>query len=408
MTTSEVNLPRLVILQPAERAGVLSLSGPQLVIGHSESADLVIADPYVSGRHALVAVDELGQVAIWDLNSTGGTFVNGERVTGGRVLEPGDEVRLADVVARFEAGTAASAEEPTPDAPTVTVPAPPDGGTLPSADIGVLGTLYTVTGTVYSPALPGIPGLAVQLVDKNVGGDTLLGKPAQTGSDGGYVVTANIPAAYLKEHAKTSPDLQVHVSAAAAAGAAPSPVLASSDVAYSAPITVTLDVTLPDGATGLLSEFEFVTAILAAAYPGDLGGLQEGNGRADITYLAGRAQVDAQIVALRASASKLSQLTAPAPGPAPVPGKTAPLPVATSLEPAFCYALLRAGLPADPNTLLRTSPADVQAIWEQAVSQGVIPAALTAQIPAAVTTPIPSSALANCCRPPLRGPVHAR
>ena len=86
MVTSEVSLPRLVIVQPAERAGILLLSGPQLVIGHSESADLVIEDQYVSGRHALVTVDELGQVTIRDLNSTGGTFVNGEQVTGGWVL----------------------------------------------------------------------------------------------------------------------------------------------------------------------------------------------------------------------------------------------------------------------------------------------------------------------------------
>jgi hypothetical protein len=150
---------------------------------------------------------------------------------------------------------------------------------------------------------------------------------------------------------------------------------------------VTLDDTLPDGATGsVTNEYEVLKAILAAAYPGDLGGLQEGNGRADITYLAGKAEVDAQIVALYASATQLSQLTAPAPGPAPVPGKTASLPVLVSLQPAFWYALLRVGLPADPNTLLRTSPADVQAIWEQATSQGIIPAALTAQIPDAVTT----------------------
>ena len=44
-----------------------------------------------------------------------------------------------------------------------------------------------------------------------------------------------------------------------------------------------------------------------------------------ITYLAGKAELDAQIVALYASATQLSQLTAPAPGPAPVPGKTASL-----------------------------------------------------------------------------------
>ena len=80
-----------------------------------------------------------GQVAIRDLNSTSGTFVNGERVTGARVLEPGDEVRFADVVTRFEAGSpepaaTASHSIPVADHPVVPTPpgilsasAPPDG-----------------------------------------------------------------------------------------------------------------------------------------------------------------------------------------------------------------------------------------------------------------------------------------
>ena len=399
MTPEEIGVARLVIVQPAERAGVLQLSGPQIVIGHAESADLVINDPYVSGRHALLTVDELGRVTIWDLKSTSGTFVNGERVTGGRVLEPGDEVRLADVVARFEAETTAPAGEPTADVPVATAPPPPGGGPLPPSggtqppdgggtpppdDIVILGTQYTVSGTVYSPSLPGAPGLTVQLADKNVGGDTVFGT-AKTGSGGQYVIPpVMIMTAYLKEHDKTSPDLQVHVFASAPAGAAPSPVLASSAVAYSAPTVLTLDVTLPAKADGLPSEYDILSAILNGVYSGDLSELQEGYGRADITYLAGRAKVDAQIVALLASATAFGKITAPASGPAPAAGQTAALPVPVSLQPAFYYALLRAGLPADADTLLRTSPADVQAIWEQATSQGVIPAALAAQIPGAL------------------------
>ena len=245
------------------------------------------------------------------------------------MLEPGDEVRLADVVARFETGPDAPAgEPPTRDVPTVTAPppgegTPPDGDAPPPDEIVVRGTRYTVTGTVYSPALPGIPGLSVQLVDKNVGGDTVLGT-TQTGAGGQYSIMVTVTAVYLRTHAKTSPDLQVHVFTAA--GAAPSTVLASSAVAYSAPTAVTLDVTLPAGADGLPSEYEILTASLAAAYPGNLGDLQEGKGRADITYLAGRAELDARAVAIIASATKLGQLTAPAPGPAPAPGKTASLP----------------------------------------------------------------------------------
>ena len=62
MVTDSTSTARLVVSEPSELAGrILSLSGPQLVIGHSGSADLVIDDPYVSGRHALVMVDDSGR-----------------------------------------------------------------------------------------------------------------------------------------------------------------------------------------------------------------------------------------------------------------------------------------------------------------------------------------------------------
>lgn len=131
MPIDEANIPHLVVIEPAERVGLsLSLSGPQLVIGKSASADLVIDDPYVSGRHALVTTDGSGQVTIIDLNSTSGTFVNGERVTGARVLEPGDRVQFADVVARFEAGNPAAGDAPTQPS-SAGMPARPPRRTCP-------------------------------------------------------------------------------------------------------------------------------------------------------------------------------------------------------------------------------------------------------------------------------------
>src|SRR5271167_3019984 len=95
--------PRLVVTEPSELAGtVLTLDQSQLVIGHSDTADLVLEDRFVSRRHALVTVDSAGQVTIRDLNSLGGTFVNDERLAGPRVLLPGDIVRFTDLAARFE------------------------------------------------------------------------------------------------------------------------------------------------------------------------------------------------------------------------------------------------------------------------------------------------------------------
>ena len=60
-----------------------------------------------------------------------------------------------------------------------------DAATAAALAAAVASSTYTVTGTVLSPALPGVGGLTVQLVDKNVGGDQVLAT-TQTASDGGY------------------------------------------------------------------------------------------------------------------------------------------------------------------------------------------------------------------------------
>ena len=58
MTESEANVPRLVVVSPAEHEGlVFDLSGQETVIGHSDAADIFVEDPYLSRRHALLSVD---------------------------------------------------------------------------------------------------------------------------------------------------------------------------------------------------------------------------------------------------------------------------------------------------------------------------------------------------------------
>lgn len=362
MAVDEVGAPRLVVLEPSGHAGlVLSLSEPEMVIGNSETAHLRVDDQFVSRRHALVTVDSSGQVALVDLNSTGGTFVNDERLTGSRVLQPGDLVRFADLVARFEPGTP--------------VPQVPEAATR--ATTTTTGA-YTVTGTVRSPVLPGTGGLTVRLVDKNVGGDEELAT-TRTRADGTYAFDGrNVSPDYLAEHHKSGLDLQVQVSGADGS-------LTASDVWYSAPATMTIDLTLPADATGLPSEYESLVADLAAAHGGRLGDLREDSDRQDITYLAGRTGWDARAVAMAAQADQLSQMTASAPEAPSEPGQTLVWPVPTvSLRPEFYYALLRAGRPAQADALLLTRPATVQATWKQAIAQNVIPPTLAHEMPEAL------------------------
>src|SRR5262249_40544583 len=72
---------------------LLPLPADRCTVGSSSDSDLMIDEPSVSRTHVLF--EQLG--AAWfveDLGSRNGTYVNGQRITGRRVVEPGDEIRL--------------------------------------------------------------------------------------------------------------------------------------------------------------------------------------------------------------------------------------------------------------------------------------------------------------------------
>jgi ABC-type multidrug transport system ATPase subunit len=66
----------------------------RLTIGRDASNDLVINHPAVSSFHALL-IRSNEAVYITDLQSRNGTFVNGRRISGRKVLDQGDWVRIA-------------------------------------------------------------------------------------------------------------------------------------------------------------------------------------------------------------------------------------------------------------------------------------------------------------------------
>jgi pSer/pThr/pTyr-binding forkhead associated (FHA) protein len=74
---------------------------PVANIGRADYNDLVIPDPSVSTAHAKLQRRE-GVWVLVDLDSTNGTFVDGERVKGEAALAPGAVVRFGDVQAVFE------------------------------------------------------------------------------------------------------------------------------------------------------------------------------------------------------------------------------------------------------------------------------------------------------------------
>ncbi|MCA1899913.1 MAG: FHA domain-containing protein [Chloroflexi bacterium] len=82
-----------------EGVKVFPLKTPVINIGRRLDNQLVIDDPRVSRNHAQLRAIK-GRFVIFDLNSTGGTFVNGQRASQ-TVLYPGDVISLAGVALIF-------------------------------------------------------------------------------------------------------------------------------------------------------------------------------------------------------------------------------------------------------------------------------------------------------------------
>jgi len=210
-------------------------------------------------------------------------------------------------------------------------------------------TDYTVSGVVGSPDRAGVQELRVDIVDKNVGEDVLLVQAA-TDDRGRYEAT--FPASSLRERQKQHPDLQTRVFAG-------DTFVGASEVRYNAGHNETLNVELPANSRALAGEHETLVNALFAHFKRPLREVKETREREDITYLANKTGWDARAVALAALADKFSQDTADPNG-------------RTTIKPAFYYALFRAGLPANPDTLFRADAQTVKQVLTKAVDQGVI------------------------------------
>lgn len=91
-TAKLTTLPTLIVLVGRETGQVVKINQESMTIGRGEDATYAANDPSVSRLHA--RIDVKGRIyTITDLQSTNGTFVNGQRVTTAQLKE-GDKVRL--------------------------------------------------------------------------------------------------------------------------------------------------------------------------------------------------------------------------------------------------------------------------------------------------------------------------
>jgi FHA domain-containing protein len=92
-------LPTVVVKTGPEAGRRVELD-LEVAIGRQDG-DLVVEDPEVSRRHAVLRRSG-GSVVVEDLDSTNGTFVNGERIRSPIMVGPGDQVRVGGTTLEIE------------------------------------------------------------------------------------------------------------------------------------------------------------------------------------------------------------------------------------------------------------------------------------------------------------------
>ncbi|HEX8201294.1 MAG TPA: FHA domain-containing protein [Isosphaeraceae bacterium] len=99
--------------------GPVKLGPGVTTVGRQEDCQLRINSSQVSRKHCQF-FEQKGQLLVKDLGSSNGTFVNGKKIQGQKVLRPGDELTVGQVRFRVER----------------TKPSSPDGAKAPTSTPG--------------------------------------------------------------------------------------------------------------------------------------------------------------------------------------------------------------------------------------------------------------------------------
>ena len=149
---------RLVVRQGPVPGKVFDLAKDVMTLGRDVNNDLVINDSEVSRNHARLT-SQSGGYLMEDLASTNGTFVNGQRLIGPKLLNSGDVVGLGEtIVLEFsyvaDSGATVVASGPVrqmmAEPPTVAVRAP-EPEPMPRPMMAPMGSDAMATGSNMAP-----------------------------------------------------------------------------------------------------------------------------------------------------------------------------------------------------------------------------------------------------------------
>ena len=102
-------MPRLVVLSEGLTGRSHELKSEKTTVGRVEDNTFQIPDPSVSSHHCEILLKG-ADVVIRDLNSTNGTFINGQQITEA-TLKPSQILRLGQVEVRLEGDQTPSAQK---------------------------------------------------------------------------------------------------------------------------------------------------------------------------------------------------------------------------------------------------------------------------------------------------------
>ena len=115
-------MAKLVVLTQSMAGRSVDLATERTTIGRVEDNSFQIAEPSVSSRHCEILLRG-NDIVVKDLNSTNGTFINGEKITDEGVLKPGQTLRLGNVELKLDVPGAAPA--PASSIPSTPASSPP-------------------------------------------------------------------------------------------------------------------------------------------------------------------------------------------------------------------------------------------------------------------------------------------
>jgi len=115
-------MAKLVILNQGMTGRAFELNVDRTTVGRVEDNTFQITDPSVSSHHAEILLRGT-EILVRDLNSTNGTFLNGDRITEA-VLKPGQVIRFGQVELKIDDGQPVAAPTPVSAGAPTSVPAP--------------------------------------------------------------------------------------------------------------------------------------------------------------------------------------------------------------------------------------------------------------------------------------------